>query len=402
MMKRLLLLLFLCLPLSVLAQGNVYEAVVVDSKSQQPLPYASVFVDRTNTTMTNAVGGFRIECLPTDMLRVSYVGYSTKTVKAGAMGGRIALEPLETTLDEVTVRPYSHYLKEAIEETQQLLRKHRRKKANFFYRQTAYTDTVCYEFMEAFFHGYSAVFLRDLELITGRFAGIQPDSLHYYSYYANFFSTSQIPVTAMPGTSAKKEDRYPLTKYYEQHYDVTYETMVDSLTPVLVVRFKPKPTSLPVLDATLYFDMNNYHLRKIEGNQLNLKVMHRERRGSRNDEELAAAFGVPIYDEIIDTDFHFVMTMTEDRGFVEVQSVVIDERHQLYGKTVQTKSLLFNIGDRDIGRGRKLQSWSNLHDVIEQKGYDKQFWDEHEIVRRTPLENDVLQLFESRQLFGIF
>ena len=64
--------------------------------------------------------------------------------------------------------------------------------------------------------------------------------------------------------------------------------------------------------------------------------------------------------------------------------------------------MLFNVGDRDIGRGRLLDTQSNMHDAIESQGYDKKFWRDNEIVLRTPVEQEVLRLFESRNLFGVF
>lgn len=400
--KHFVLWMMLWLPLLAVGQTERFEAVVIDAQTRQTLPFASVFVNRSNSTMTNAEGSFSIECAPTDMLRISFVGYQTRTIAAGQMGRVVELHTVSTTLDEVTVKPYSSYLKEAIKEAQRQLKKNRRKKANFFYRQTAYADSVCYEFMEAFLSGHSSVFLRDLALSKGRFAGIQPDSLHYYSYYANFFSTSQIQVTYMPGTKVTSSDRYPLSEYYESNYDVSFDMIGSDNDRLLAAHFTPKPTDKPVLDATLYLDANTYRLRKIEGRELNLKVMHRKQRGSRYEEELAALFGKDYFDELIDTEFHFVVNMTEDREFLEVESVIIEEQHELYGKTIRTSSMLFNVGDRDIGHGRLLDTQSNMHDAIESQGYDKKFWRENEIVLRTPVEQEVLRLFESRNLFGVF
>ena len=291
LVKHFVLWVLLWLPLLAVGQTERFEAVVIDAQTRQTLPFASVFVNRSNSTMTNAEGSFSIECTPTDMLRISFVGYQTRTIVAEQMGRVVELHAVSTTLDEVTVKPYSSYLKEAIKEAHRQLKKNRKKRANFFYRQTAYADSVCYEFMEAFLSGHSSVFLRDLALSKGRFAGIQPDSLHYYSYYANFFSTSQIQVTYMPGTKVTSSDRYPLSEYYESNYDVSFDMIGSDNDRLLAAHFTPKPTDKPVLDATLYLDANTYRLRKIEGRELNLKVMHRKQRGSRYEEELAALFG---------------------------------------------------------------------------------------------------------------
>ena len=401
-MNRLISLLLTWLALTVSAQTTTYEAVVIDAHTHQPLPYASIFISRTNSTITNAEGGFSIACQPSDVLQISYVGYKATSVVADKMGSQVKLSPIVAMLSELTVRPNSSFLKRAITLTELQLKKNRKKKANFFYRQTAYADSTCYEFMEAFLKGQSAVWLRNLALNKGRFAGIQPDSINYYSYYANFFSSSQIPVTTQPGMKAQPDDRYPLTKFCEEHYDISYKLIADEEDSLMAVHFAPKPTNKVILDATLYFDPATYMLRKMEGQELNLIVMHKKEREDRKKEELNKFFGQESYDDIIETELHFVVNMSEDREFLEVQSVIIDELHQLYGKTIKTHSLLFNIGDRQISGGKQLAADDNLHDIIEDQGYDKQFWTDNEIVLCTPIEKQVLGLFESRRLFGVF
>lgn len=109
-----------------------------------------------------------------------------------------------------------------------------------------------------------------------------------------------------------------------------------------------------------------------------------------------------VHDENINTEFHFTVTMTEDRGFLEVESVAIDEEHEIFGRKIHTNSVLFNIGDRLIGKGKKLKHNDNLQNVIGEMDYDPQFWKDNDIVLRTPIEEDVFQLFESKKLFGVF
>ena len=76
--------------------------------------------------------------------------------------------------------------------------------------------------------------------------------------------------------------------------------------------------------------------------------------------------------------------------------------HEIFGRKIHTNSVLFNIGDRVIGKGKKLKHNDNLQNVIGEMDYDPQFWKDNDIVLRTPIEEDVFQLFESTQLFGVF
>ena len=401
-MKRLFFLLLIWLPLAVVAQTTSVEAVVIDAQNHQPLPFASIFIDNTNSTITNAEGAFRIACNPDDRIRISFVGYKTIFIDANSLPAQVGLEPMTTELNEVTVLPINSLLKKAIEVNMKQLKKNRKQKASFFYRQTAFTDSTCYEFMEAFLGGNSAVWLRNLALSKGRFAGIQPDSLHYYSFYTNFFTTSQIQVTPLPGRTVETDDRFPLTKYYDRHYDVSGEWIGDGDDRLLAVHFSPKPTKMLVLECTLYFDAQTLLLRKMEGKELNLIVKHLKAGIDSKLRKLYEYLGDEVYDDVYETEFNFVVNMTEDRGFLEVQSVAIDEVHELYGETIRTSSILFNVGDRNIGRGKRLEHGDSMQEEIAKRGYDKVFWENNEIVLRTPVEEAVMKLFEGHQLFGVF
>lgn len=240
-MKLKALLMLLWLPLTALAQTTQKEAVIIDAQTCQPLPYASIFISRANSTITNAEGKFHIFCSPDDVLRTSYVGYKTQQITARNLSSKIQLEPITSMLNEVTIMPLKAYLDKAIKETMRQIGKYHRKKA-----------------------------------------------------------------------------------------------------------FKN------------------------------------------------------VRDEYINTDFHFTVTMTEDRGFLEVQSVAIDEQHEFHGRKLHSNSILFNVGDRVIGKGKKLKKDDNILIDIGNQEYDPQFWSDNDIVRRTPVEEDVFQLFESKKLFGVF
>lgn len=191
-MRQLLTLIQIVLPLMAAAQTTSVEAVIVDAQTRQPLPYASIFVSRTNSTISNAVGSFHLACSPTDVLRISFVGYKTKRITAGRVSKQIALEPMTNILNEVTE-----------------------------YRQKVKTLTEAFE-------------------------------------------------------------------------------------------------------------------------------------------------------------------------------------HEIFGRKIHTNSVLFNIGDRLIGKGKKLKHNDNLQNVIGEMDYDPQFWKDNDVVLRTPIEEDVFQLFESKKLFGVF
>ena len=45
---------------------------------------------------------------------------------------------------------------------------------------------------------------------------------------------------------------------------------------------------------------------------------------------------------------------------------------------------------------------NNMQEEIARQGYDAKFWEDNEVVLRTPVEEQVMRLFEGHQLFGVF
>ena len=398
-----------------------YEATVVDAVTHERLPFASVYVDGETSTITNAVGTFSIDCAPTDILRITYVGYKTTYIKAGQLDGVVSLQPQNKQLQEVVVIPIKVMINRICKETLRLQRKYRRRESNFFYRQTAFVGAHCYEFAESFLKGNPAVALHSLRLYTGRYAGIQSDSANHYTFFGNFYTFSQLEMAANYMRPSTIDDVVPLFRNYDKFYDVSYSVIDgDDGERILAIRFEPKPETLkkyPVLSGTLYVDEATLHIRRFEGEGHNFRVMTRTLSN-------IGGLGARYIRETTMARFSYVVEMTEEHGYPEVQSVYVDESHEYKDQTITTRSLLFNLGnDMNIKKKKgnvlkRIGSWfadqysngspsrmldfnDELHKVIQSKGYDPEFWQKNEIVRRTPVEQEVLQLFERNGLFGV-
>ena len=96
-MKMLTLLLFLLVSASVLSAlpsdgGGLplhVDARVIDAKTGERLPFASVYISGQNSTISNAEGEFAIDADSTDVLRISYVGYKTVHLRAVYIGQEV-------------------------------------------------------------------------------------------------------------------------------------------------------------------------------------------------------------------------------------------------------------------------------------------------------------------------
>jgi hypothetical protein len=374
---------------------NVVEALVVDSETGEELPFASITVvgGRHLSTITNAEGRFRITVEKGERLQFTYAGYKAATLTPKAVGRKVKLEPATLMVRGVEVRALP--LKEIRKETVRQQKKHRRKTADYFYRQTAFVDSTCYEYVEAFLTGKSAVALSELKLNSGRYAGIMPDSTtgQILQFYKNFFTFSQIELATNKSQLDPRDDVMPLYEKATKLYDIDYDILSDSVSCIYVIRFQPKDhiKGYTILDCTLYVDSVNNHILRCDGSGRNFRILQKYPKALKRK------------DEVLPVTFNFSINMTEENGFTEVQSVYVDTYHHVDSTLVRTKSTLFNIGVHQGGKkGRDLKFEDDLHKRIEGQEYDRDYWRKNEFVRRTRAEEAVLELFERNDLFGVF
>lgn len=111
-----LLFFLLFMPLSLLAQEITVKGKVSEKGTGEPLPGASVVVQKsTKGVMTDVDGGYEIKVKPTDKLVFSYVGMEDKVVTVGNQTViNVELAPKGNELDEVTIVAYGKQKKESI------------------------------------------------------------------------------------------------------------------------------------------------------------------------------------------------------------------------------------------------------------------------------------------------
>ena len=368
-------------------RAAAWEARVIDADTGRPLPFASVRTQGGLRSVTNAEGWFSIGCDSLESVSVSFVGYSPLTVPAMAVSGSLRLHPMAVSLSEVVVYPASKVVRAVIKEARRQLKKRRRHKATFFYRQTAFVGSECSEVLEAFFCGRAAVALGDLSLQYGRYAALGSDSVNTFSYFANFFTYSQLEIV---GGRAPLfwQDVMPLVDNYSEFYKVTMSTISGDGRTIHILRFKPRRgVDRPILDCTLYVDARTYRVLRCKGRGRNMRVLN-DVGGQR---------------EIVPVDeMTFEETFDVSGGFSEVESVSISVSLMSNGRRSRVRSLMFNVGGGKTRSRARLSFYDNLQNKIDSQGYDDSFWHDNEIVKRTPLEESAVRLFEKRNLFGSF
>ncbi|MBR6605518.1 MAG: carboxypeptidase-like regulatory domain-containing protein [Prevotella sp.] len=90
--KTLLLVMLMALPATAFAQIAEYSSMVVDAETGEPLPMATV-QGAAESTVTNIEGLFSIKADAGDVLKISYIGYKSVSIKAADIKSTIRPSP---------------------------------------------------------------------------------------------------------------------------------------------------------------------------------------------------------------------------------------------------------------------------------------------------------------------
>ena len=104
-MKKLLTLFFVSI-LSLGYSQNSISGIIIDSQTEEPLPFATILVNKKIGSVSETDGKFNIEVkFDIKEIEVSYIGYNSKTIKveSGKTYFNIALEPDSRMLNEVVL-----------------------------------------------------------------------------------------------------------------------------------------------------------------------------------------------------------------------------------------------------------------------------------------------------------
>lgn len=353
---------------------------VVDIKTGEALPFASVYVDSEKNTITNEEGDFSLDVDSADVIRFSYVGYQTVYIAADKVGETVQLARDGRVLDEVVVLGTEYIIKKIRGEIKKTLREYDWKKTNYFYRQLGRADGQATSFIEAFFTGHSAVQTKDLSLGAGRFVQVASSQTLTPQ---NFFTFMQVTLYSKYHTT---DYQVPLSPNYKDYYQTECRRINDGEHPVYVISFLPKDSTVESVKAKVYADAETFKPLKYEGvgqNEWLENKIHGEKSFSP-------------------CDYKFVVHYQHDDGFIEVQSLHFDVSFADKGKKYDVTGTMFNTGKRYVKGKGKLDFYDDLTKKIRDNGLDRKFWDENEVIKRTPMEDEALELFEGDNNFGVY
>lgn len=366
---------------------RIVDAKIVDESNGQNLPYATVYIAPNQGTISNQEGEFSISVLSTDNLKISYVGYESVLIPANDVPAVIKLRPYSILLSEVIVKPVNlHKLVQQIfEQQKKQIEKYKNYESAFFYRQITQMNSECNEIMETFLNSKSVICLRDLNIVAGRYAKLENDSVHEYLSFEDFFRYSQLTPIRVKRLK-KKETIVPLMSDFSKYYTLSYDVLLSGQNYIYKIIFTPKKIGKRfIIGGTLYVDSSTLDIIRIESMIMMPVVMWHN--------------GKMIGHRLADLKIALNYKLMEHVSVVETVNVHCEIKTET--DFYKFNSILYNMGDK-IENKKSKSPKSNMLKAVEKMNYDPAFWKDKAIIKRTPLEKSAIEMFEKKNLFGTY
>jgi CarboxypepD_reg-like domain len=380
------LMLLLVLPAAVAAQAQtVVKGLVVDEQNR-PVPFANVGPPGAEPgTATNEAGEFslRVSKLPQRLSFVS-LGYVPQTLDVTSAGApvRVVLKASTVALPEVKVRNPEQVAAALVQRAYAKLARHQREEefGKAFYRQKQRHNAQYTEFMDVFYDvRFSNQGINGWQLEQARYGAAAEDT----GVDMSNFSAALLSVPLSPGST--REFTFRLREVLENKGQET-----------AVIDYGPRPgLDRAVPEGTLYIDYQTAALRRVEAR---IPIEHLMSMQLREGTTLDAQ------------TMHMTTEFAPHRDSLSrVQAVRAEQQIVLryQGRpdttTISGNLFFYRYTGRPAGKGYKTTG-ANYNDLkqAQKKPYNAAFWREQEILRASPVEEQVIRDLEKRKAFGSF
>lgn len=380
----LLLLLSLCSLPGARAQ-QTFSARIIDAANHEPLPFAHIYVGEGQGAVTNYEGVFSVVAKPDDVLKISYIGYTSQHIRAAELPAVVRLKAVTTQMREVTVLPIQPLLVRASKKLRDEYKRYRNERSTFFLRmrEDYFLDSTTWaghkaQMIEAFVKGTAVGNLRQPVAVTGYRSGWVPEQLAGSGY--QWVQSSVM----MLGNEIHLVNRGIITplhpkaskKYYDKYYYITYTSFTDEDGQrFLRINFRRyDDVKKPIITGTLIMNHETLEPVSFDGVINNTTFL-------LNVDEYKTL-------ESIRPKIH--IDYTHRRGFTEVNNLFA--RNAL--SKMDQRYTLVNVGDIDLPSG-VLVNDNNMWTAIDSAGFDSDFWAQHETIARTADEQALFSLKRS-------
>ena len=377
-----------------MAQQTV-TAYLLDSETKKPIDLVAV-VSSTSYTITNTEGGFTLRTDTNDTIQLSHISYLTQNIPVQQLSNTVFLQPKVHELQEIVVVPRAVIVRELTAVWDKYNRLLKNKKDNnfleqtFYYRQLTRNDELHTEYMECFFTAPTTVSVRTLSLQEGRFARIKKDSI---DWIRNFFRYCNIRPFSTDNAATKMTINPLLVKDFEKYYDIHITQIIspEHEDEVKVYQFIPyqeligKDKNAVMPSGLLYIRTKDLSIIRLEAS-----TNYTGLRGIPNVKNEKCNFTVT-YREGIESYPIAESVKCE----AEIEFLRNEQSYQM-----KVYSVLFAADHPIQSKGRKMKRSDALLKIIAQGKYNQEFWDNNPMIKRTQIEQQVLDDFNRLGYFG--
>ena len=371
---------------------------IVNFKTGETIPYCNVVIDTTlKGTSSNEEGAFVIDIEKFPVVLVfSHIGFqSTKLTVSNSEDFVVKMKPLFSVLESVyleskTKKQDSYALELAKKAFNKL-----KENANTFkygkalYRQKSKNGSVYSELSEIIFDTkYSLNGIEDWDIIEGRYA-LKKENVNN----KNFTLFTQILKSLQPNT---KDIIFPLSNKIETYYNVSYiETTKSKNGDVALLRFKPLNNGFSAFKADVYINKINYNVLKIvssiDDDRLNFVKFNEDNATNKNyhlNYEMVfkenKTLGLVLDYINVNQEFDYF-----NDGFFKTKVATVSNFTFFEYDAVTSK--------KKLGRqyNKSKSDWEKLNEI----GYNQKFWKDNPIIKRTPVEKEIIEGFENNNAF---
>ena len=387
-------------------QGLAQQLVtgcVVDSQTEEPIPFATVYVSESKGTLTNEEGRFTIDLEAGETVQVSFMGYRKQVFTAENMPKTIKMESTATQMREFTVVAPINILERIVKRLNGEYKTRGNKTSNYFLRQTFRQENGRSEMVEGFMSSASAINLRKTAFLSARHYRIGDYSevgnifdasnlQHLFDFAPRVYETSFWQDVAVPlgfcRTAASSSSvmgvggimSYSGTQFLDNHEKVFnyYNTYIEEYTEdgedFFRIHFtrNDRRYNSGLLVGTLYVQAKGYRVLGFEGRMSSVALdTEKDFWTQANATEPLVRIGY-----------------THKRGFTEVEYVACT----LEAAGMRCHSVAYNLGKRKIktAHGKAVRLEGNLLDAIDRAGYDSTLWHQT-LIQRTAEEERIVR-----------
>lgn len=370
---------------------------VIDKKTGETIPFCSITIEGTLTgTSSNEIGEFElfVKEFPQTIV-ISHINYQKQLIKvtSDSKNLTVKLEPLIFELEEVTITNKgdvfaAELAKKAFNRAEVGSFKDNYGKA--YYRQKSKNGTQYSEFSEIIYDiKYSTEGISNWDILEGRYA-LKGGTVNNRNY--------TLLSRVLKSFQQNSEDLiFPFRKEIDRFYTVkTLEKYKSSNRNIAIISFKPKTwVTSPILSAEAYIDTDNFDLLKLTATLKNddfKAVKFKDQAAKKKNYVLS---------------YEMAFKKGEAKALL-MDYMKVDQQFDYY----KNDSLITNVTSSSVlsffehytpNSRKKLGRQFNTNDSDWQKlnaiGYNKSFWDENAIVKRTPIEEEIIQSFERNNAF---